>query len=64
MAILAAGVFDVMGAVIGVVLGLTGAALAILGAFSAMEGTPKRGLVGLVVGALCFALGLMLVGFL
>ena len=61
---IAVSLVGVLGTVVGVLSCLTGVALVFLGACSAMEGTPKRGLGGLLVGAALFATGLYLTGFL
>lgn len=63
MSPLAASVMDVLGTILGVLLALTGLALAFMGLAAAVEGTPRRGLVGLIVGAALFVAGLWLVGF-
>ncbi len=61
---LAASLWDVAGIVAGVVLALTGAALAILGAMTAAEGYARRGLVTLTVGVGVAAAGLWWIGVL
>ncbi|MDF1701387.1 MAG: hypothetical protein P1V36_09555 [Planctomycetota bacterium] len=63
-ALLAAGLLDVLGSVVGVILCLTGCALGFLGISAAVEGTPKRGLAAVVVGVALLAGGLYLTGFL
>ena len=64
MALAAAGLLDVLGTVVGVLLGLTGLALLFLGACGAIEGTVRRGLLGMLAGAGLLAAGLALAGFL
>ena len=60
----AAALLDVFGVVLGVLAGLTGASLALMGACSALEGTVRRGLLGMLLGAMLLAAGLHLTGFL
>ena len=64
MLVLGVSLVGVLGTVVGILLCLTGTSLVILGAASAIEGTVRRGLVGLLVGAALFVGGLLLTGFL
>lgn len=62
--VVAVSLVGVLGTAIGVLLCLTGTSLVLLGACSAIEGTPKRGLLGALAGAVLFLGGLVLTGFL
>ncbi|MDA1196047.1 MAG: hypothetical protein O2894_12815 [Planctomycetota bacterium] len=62
--ILAAALLDVLSTVVGVVLALTGLALGFMGLSGIIEGTAKRGAVGLLIGLALLAGGLKLTGFL
>lgn len=62
--VIAATLWDVLGTAVGVLLALTGLALGVMGAASAIEGTVRRGLLALGVAALLVAAGLYLAGFL
>ena len=64
MSTLAASIGDVAGAVAGVLLGLTGLALAFMGLASIVERTTRRGVLGLLAGGAVVVAGLALVGFL
>lgn len=59
---LAASLVDVLGTVVGVLLGLTGFALATLGGFSAVEGTVRRGIVTALVGTILVIASSYLIG--
>ncbi len=63
MVFVAASLLDVLGAVVGVMLCLTGLAVAFMGFCALIEGTRGRGATGLVVGLAMLAGGLMLSGF-
>ena len=63
MIVLAIGLLDVLGAVVGVMLCLTGLAVAFMGFCALIEGTRARGAGGIIAGLGMLAGGLALSGF-